>query len=400
MGYDTTLSRDSSEREPLPMKNSAVLVIPVLIFFLALFALVSPAIRASDHADPMSYQTDPNGNITDLFFYPKGDQMILIFNVYPKLTAPKPYDLEPFEYAVHMDLTSPVKFDKEDDRARYGGTVVNPERLHPDVNITIRLNNDATLKDKSFQGLKDPDRIRIFTGVRDDPFIFPRFFKTNVVAMVMSIPMPAFPEGQRDWILWGTTHRDGKQIDHVGRSNRSQQARFDSLNTLPPSEHVPEIMRLMTTWDDRYKFLSGFKEPLPRMAAGLIQYVQQIRKYDVVPDVMIYTNRFPPGFPNGRLLADDVAAQTCQMGDCILQDTSFIEGGWPRQTVNDKPFLDDWPYLAEPWPDRPQQPPPAKSIWPWIFGLLAVNLIVSWSVIEVPRRLLVRWYHRRSRVSS
>jgi hypothetical protein len=116
---------------------------------------------------------------------------------------------------------------------------------------------------------------------------------------------------------------------------------------------------------------------------------------------MIYTNRFPPGFPNGRLLPDDVAALTCATGDCILQELSFVEGGWPRATVNDKPFLDDWPYLAEPWPDTPETPPSTKSIWPYIIGLLLLIVLVSWGVVEIIRRLiLLLWHHWRRKPAA
>ena len=363
---------------------------PLLAILLpALLLLVPAAIRASDHADPLA-PADPDANITDLFFFPKGDQMIVVFDVRRALTAPKPYKLSPYDYVIHMDLTTPLNFDDAGNKARYGGTVVNPERIHEDVNITLHMNDDTSLKDKSFKGLKDTDRIRIFTGVRDDPFIFPRFFKKNIVAMVLSIPMSSFPDGQKDFILWGTTHKDGRQVDHVGRSNRTQQGRFDSLNFLPPSQHVAQTMELMKTWDERFKFFNGINEHLPKAIAALIQTQLQMRKYDLVPDVMIYSNRSPVGFPNGRLLTDDVAAQTCATGDCILQEISFIEGGFPRQTVNDKTFLDDFPYLAEPWPDMPETPPSTASLWPYIIGIVIVFMIVSWAIIEILRRLIMR----------
>lgn len=377
------------------MTRRVVWALPALMLLAALFALAPSFLRASDHADPIVPE-EPESNITDLFFYPRGDQMILILNVRRALTNPRPYDLAPFEYAVHMDLTSPVSFEDAADRGRYGGTIAVPEQLHPDVTITMRLNDDTTLKEISFDGLRDPDRIRTFTGVRDDPFIFPRFFKRNVIAMVLSIPISAFPDGQRDFILWGATYKDGKLIEHDGRSNRTQQGRFDALNTLPPGEHVAEIMRQQGKWNDRFTFLNGFKEWLPKALAALIQTNLQIRKYDLVPDVMIYSNRFPPGFPNGRRLTDDVGALTCQTGDCILQEISFIEGGWPRQTVNDKQFLDDWPYLAEPWPDQPEAPPSTKSIWPYVIGIGLAVLIVSWGVVEIVRRS-IWWLWRRLR---
>jgi hypothetical protein len=169
------------------------------------------------------------------------------------------------------------------------------------------------------------------------------------------------------------------------------------LNTLPPSEHVAEIMRLQEKWNDRFTFLNGFKEWQPKALAALIQTNLQIRKYDLEPDVMIYSNRFPPGFPNGRQLPDDVGALTCQAGDCILQELSFIEGGWPRRTVNDKPFLAEWPYLAEPYPEQPQMAPSQPSIWPWIIGLVILVAILGWAVVEIVRRTVLWLWRRRSR---
>jgi hypothetical protein len=358
-----------------------------------LLLLVPRTARASDHADPAAV-TKPEANITDLFFFPKGDQMILIFNVRRALTNPRPYNFMPYDYEIHMDLTTPVSVDdpkgQEGNRARYGGTVVNPEKIHDDVTITLHLNNDTTLKDKKFTGLKNTDSIRIYTGVRDDPFIFPRFFKKNIVAMVLSIPISSFPDGQRDFILWGTIHKDGKQLDHVGRSSRTQQGRFNDLNFLPPSEHVAKLMELMKTWDGRFQFFNGFNENPPKQIAALIQLQLQMRKYDLVPDVMIYSNRYPVGFPNGRLLTDDVAAQTCATGDCVLQELSFIEGGWPRATKNDKDFLDDFPYLAEPWPESRETPPSTASLWPYVIGTVIILLVLGWIIIE-GLRWLFRW---------
>jgi hypothetical protein len=140
-----------------------------------------------------------------------------------------------------MDLHTGVSIERAEDRARYGGTIMNPQGISPDATIEFRLNDDATLKEKSLQGLKNPEAIRLYTGVRDDPFIFPRFFGTNIIAAVFSIPMTSFPEGQQDFLVWGTSSKDGKQIDHVGRSLRTMLPRFDALNTLPPGQHVEAI---------------------------------------------------------------------------------------------------------------------------------------------------------------
>jgi hypothetical protein len=368
------------------MQRLAVWLLPIALSCAALFT--RSAVQASDHADPL-HLTDPYANITGLFIFPKGDQYVLVFNVRKSLVGPKPYPLSPYDFVVNIDLTTPVSFQSDEDRARYGGTIVAPEKLHPDATITVHLNDDTTLKDITYTGLQGTDRIHTYTGVRDDPFIFPRFFKVNVISMVMSIPMDAFSKGQRDFILWGTTAKDGTQLDHVGRSVRSQLPRFPVLNTSAPKDHVKLLMKEKEFWDDIANFLNGNQEWWSQAIAGILEFTFQIRKYDLAPDVMIYTNRFPAGFPNGRLLTDDVNAIVCTTGDCLLQELSFVEGGWPRAVVNDKPFLDDWPYVAEPWPERAPPVPPTRSIWPYLIGVLLLIAIVNWALIEIIRRLII-----------
>lgn len=372
------------------MKRRAVWCLPVLFLLIAL--LTSSALRASDHADPLNL-TDPNANITGLFIFPKDDQYVLIFNVRRALTNPKPYELSAYEYVVSIDLTTPVTFDSAEDRARYGGTIPLPEKLHPDVTIKVRLNDDTSLKSIAYTGLKDTGRIRTFTGVRDDPFIFPRFFKRNVISMVMSIPKNAFPDGQQDFILWGTTFVNGKVSDRVGRSVRSQLPRFPILNFFEPKDQVEKLTKAKDFLDKVANFFDDKKEWWSQAIAGLLEFTFQFRKYDLAPDVMIFTTRFPPVYPNGRQLADDVNAIACTTGDCLLQELSYIEGGWPRAVVNDKPFLPDFPYLAEPFPDSPERVRTA-SIWLYLLPVLIVFSLLIWGLVEIVWRTL-RWLWRK-----
>jgi hypothetical protein len=351
------------------------------ILSLGLALLLLPAvIHGSDHADPMNLDPkEQEANITGLFFFPDGDQMIAILNIRRSLTAPPPYNLDPFEYDIYMDLHSKVTYDNAEDRARYGGTIANPEGINPDVTIKIRLNNDTTIKEKSYEGLKNLENIILYTGVRDDPFIFPRFFNVNIITMALSIPKSSFPENQQNWLLWATSRRiaDGTQIDHVGRSNRTQLGRFDFLNTLPPNQHVAAIKEKATSREKLQQFLKDCFPPLANLnqLSGLV-----IRHYDYVPDVMVYTNQLPSGFPNGRRLTDDVALLTCQQGDCPLQENAFIDTKqWPRATVNDKPLMDKFPYLAEPWPAKPQAP--AGSCWPYIMEYVVVPVMVVLAIV-------------------
>jgi len=346
-------------------------------------------ITASDHADPVNLK-GPETNITDLFFFPEGDRLILIFNVRRALSSPPPYDLSPYTYEVNIDLTTPVGFTNASELARYGGTVLEPAKLHPDASIRIRLNDDASLKSIEYDKLKDTDQIRTHFAVRDDPFNFPRFYGVNAITMVMSIPRTAFPAGQQDFILWGTTARKGEQIDHVGRSIRTQLPRFGFLNTLKPSEHVPALIHQSELRSNVYNFLKGNTEWWSAAFAELMESTFLLRSYDNQPDVMIYTDRRPVGYPNGRLLTDDVVAQSCAFGDCLLQEISFIEGAFPRQTTNDKPFLTEFPYLAEPWDIKAPPTPPSRSLTPYLIGIAVLLIVLSWGLVQAIRW---GWHH-------
>jgi hypothetical protein len=333
--------------------------------FLSLVLLFFPAaLDSSDHADPVNLpMSELESGITDLFAFPDGDQMIVMLNVRRALTADKgPFNLEPFEYAVKIDVHSEVTFDNAQHRAVYGGTIKKPEGIKEDVTIKIRLKNDATLNSVKYDGLQNTDKIKLATGVFDDPFIFPRFFRRNTIAMILSIPFSSFPDKNRqDWILWGTSTRlkGNVQIDHVGRSNRSQQGRFDFLNILHPSAHVAAIRAHNQTRARIERTLMQYVPPL----VNAYQPLFKIRPYDEFPDVMIYTKRYPIKFPNGRNLEDDVALLTCEQGDCALVEGAVIDSAqWPRAVVNDKKFRKEFPYLAEKWDAKEIAPKPTEPL--------------------------------------
>lgn len=359
--------------------------------------------------------------------------LVVILCVHRALTQTGSLMLEPYTYRIHMDLTSTVSINYGNDMktseqpagsgcgyhppkgarksltvqeatARYGGLVANPEGINDSVEIAIALQNDASLKEIRIHGLKDsenisrgprdPGKISVWTGVRDDPFIFPAFFGTNVVAMVVYIPITSFPQNQENWLIWATSHKGRRQIDHDGRSLRTQNPRFEILNTLPPSRHVAAIE-------------DADKNPSLMRDLGLrfnLQGLAAYRYWDFVPDVMIYSRRYAAGYPNGRLLDDDVAAMLAQFGDTLLLELSYQhpKGGWPRRTTNDKPFfkttedkpaLAEFPYLAEPWPDGP--PPASPTLRPVNEAKLAVIPIALIFVGAVLGLVFARWRYRR-----
>lgn len=402
---------------------------------MALAIIAAGPCFASDHADPTWIANNrQEANLTGLFFFPVGERYVAILDTRPTLTAQPPYKLRPYRFTINIDTHSAVRFPPEPpppapgeppapplrpsaeqqalsgDLARYGGTVADPGAIASDVSFAFVLEDDATVRPENVHitGLKPlpikvfSDRdlwqlrqrpqdyandILVYAGVRDDPFIFPRFFNANIVTMVVSVPKSAFQTTNPDWLLWGVSSfaKSGKQIDHVGRSNRTQLARFDVLNTEPPSRHVRVLRKVAAL---RIKAQDFFKDVL-RPVSNLNQLSGfLLRGYDYAPDVMIFTSRRPPGFPNGRRLEDDVAKITCDWGDCPLQENSYIDARtFPRAVVNDKPFLTQFPYLAEPWPWRPQ--PVVGSPWTWFRAHLL------WPLVAIVTALLALHLYRR-----
>src|SRR5690606_8261260 len=117
----------------------------------------------------------------------------------------------------------------------------------------------------------------------------------------------------------------------------------------------------------------------------------RFRAFDFHPDVMIFSRRFPAGYPNGRVLEDDVAKLACEQGDCQLYELSFTKPVSPaseehsqyvggRPTANDKPFRDRFPYLADPWTHTHPAPPPRLTTRTWVvlslLGLILVGVVL------------------------
>jgi hypothetical protein len=349
----------------------------------------------------------------------EANELVLIVCVRRSLTVSGPFaELEKHTYKIHLDFHSAIEYEKEPaNLVRYGGTVSAVENIKEDATIEFALNPDTTLRSRpvepgdpetpkypKYTGFPRTGNIRSlkfgscanpYTGIHDDPFIFPQFFRTNVIAFVVRIPFDCLPSTKRDCVLWATSERRGRQVDHVGRSQRTQLPRFDLLNTLPPSKHVAALHEST----DSPAFLDDFLRNISTPQFSL-------RHYDYQPDVMYYSRDRKPRYPNGRQLEDDVALLTCLQGDCQLFELSqshprFSMGPAGRPTTNDKEFSNTFPYLADPHPEADPPPPPRGPTSPqfstrnWIILgtaalVLLLLLIVPWLLYRRATRRLRR----------
>jgi hypothetical protein len=394
-----------------------------LAISLALFAFDGKATFASDHADPirLRFFGQPESNLTGLFAFEHKGKLVLALCARPGL-ADKNVDVSKLTFRIHIDTDIPIHFsnrttDDEGRTFRYGGYVTHPENIKEDLSIEFRF-EDLGKKNPFFSaGFGAPIHInpRVTTatdtkidkaaiqkamsswvGLRDDPFILHGFSKTNVIGMVVELPFKAL-NTSGNFLIWGTCHQNGKQVDHVGRSLRTMLPRFDFLNKLHPSQHVNAIRAKHEKPDVVQDLMSTIASPF-----------FGIRHYDFEPDVMYFSrNRWQEqngtdspnindytsvAFPNGRRLTDDVALLMCQRGDCLLFEVSTAEAHADdevRPTTNGpKQFLDRLPYLAAPHREPEVQEVPALKTRTKI--ILSIAAVSVFGVVVLPWWLLSR----------
>jgi hypothetical protein len=281
-----------------------------MIPLFAALALLVPTlpVRASDHGDMGSLTPlgRSDARITDLHAFTRGDKLVLAVCIDP--TIPRtvtqysfPRDLE---LKIAIDRDSPVRFDDPEELRVYGGTIVDPAAIREDVVFTIFFpNGRPQVRATGLAG--GTSRLKVFGGLRDDPFIRGPRIGRNVGAVVIEVPLEDVARKQSTLLLWTTSQVPEMRktsADLAGRSLRSMMAENNAMNQLHPREHFTRL---------------GLR-----------------------PDVMIYDTSRPAAFPNGRELADDVVD--------LVGDPRVLVDDAPFPSANDVPFLTAFPWLSPP----------------------------------------------------
>lgn len=274
--------------------------------------------RAADHGDtPLLIQIGRHdARLTDLHVFTNGDNLVLSLATNPAIPVGLTSYTFPSDLTLRIciDRHSRVSFDDVDAVRLFGGTIERPQGVRPDLEFTITFDESGT-PSWTARGISRGarERVQFFAGLRDDPFINGLRSGRNVGAIVFELPLSDVlgPDDDRRstilvWAKSDVPNVDGRDDEHAGRPLRSQVAGNDDLNGMSPSDH----------W----------------------------MKMGVVPDVVIFDTARSAGFPNGRLLSDDIITILGNDGDPAVFSNPVAEA----PTANDKAFLSSFPYLAEP----------------------------------------------------
>lgn len=285
------------------MAAPALLLVGVAVVHLA---------RAADHDDTNALKAIPrhDGRITDLHAFTVGDRLVISASTNPVIPKSAgsyrfPSDLS---IRIHIDGRSRVTFADPAANQTFGGTIDRPDRIAAQYVFTITFDESGAARLQA-SGVGGPhlEATRFFAGLRDDPFIRGPRRERNVGTVVIDAPLKAFDEEQSTLLIWATTSvpsPSGPIGDLGARALRSQFAESLSLNDYSPAEHYTVL--------------------------------------GVTPDVIIFDTSRAAAYPNGRALTDDVVD--------LVGDSRVLSNDSPFPSSNDRPFLADFPYLADPHP--------------------------------------------------
>jgi hypothetical protein len=319
-------------------------ILVVLIVALSLSPQILPTL-ASDHTDtPLHIDTGrDDARITDFWSFVRQDRLVMIMGINPFLPAEVREYVFPTDvtYRFFIDRNSRVSLNDPVVNAAFGGTVVNPIQIREDITFNVTFDEwnrprvEVVARSAS-ESQRIKERMRIFTGLRAEAFIFAPFVNNNIGAIVIDLPLEVIKmdndydddrnnyryttnnNGDTDTLLlWVTSSVDDFAGPFQELAGRTLYSQFDEklpLNFIHPSQH--------------------------RAALGLN------------PDLIILNTREPSRFPNGRRLQDDIVDKVKDLpapfNDRRAFDLEFDLAGF-HATLNDiAPLPGAFPYLANP----------------------------------------------------
>jgi len=339
--------------------SEPVIVVPIAFFFTVL--LSSPT-YAADHLDSPMVILDPSIDITDVYAFHPGpaqrlDRTVFVMNVNPLSPAGlNPTFSSEAAYEFNVDNTGDAVAD-----LMFRMTFSEPNDLGiQDIQISMGNPTDGLTSVGSgktesnsvipieIDGADGKRPLKLFAGLRDDPFFFDlasfknslsfcqtdpatdTFARTNVSAIVLEVP--TFLLGGPNIGMWASISQPDNgsfvQVDRMGRP---------AINTVLIPSGMKNSFNAGVPADDPAVFGSTVEATLTALGATNPAGLTSI----LLPDVLTVDLSTQTGFLNGRNLADDVidAELALVSGGALTSDC--VDG-------NDVAFSPAFPYLAKP----------------------------------------------------
>ena len=355
-----------------------------------------PVLLAADHREAPLIREDLVADINDVYAFlspTDPDRLVLAMTVNP-FSVPSEnvtYNFSPnVRYVFNIDSDGDAVADAKvmtSFQNQPGGQTFSVELLDGNV-VTGDVTAPTEEPDPNPPVIVEEGDVQAFAGQRDDPFFFDvvgfarflagtggfdgtdGFAGVNVSAIVveLAIDLALLNEddegdegdegddmGQDSAValqIWGSTERrkvtirrgsTGKLQKEVGPFEQIERMGNPAINTALIPAGQQDLFNIGQPQDDATDFAGAIVTSL--MALGTDATNIDILASVAVPDTLKLDPAMPIGYPNGRAPADDVI-------DVLL---FFIFNQTPVSDMvdaNDRPFLDQFPYLAAPHQPR------------------------------------------------
>lgn len=348
-----------------------------------LIAASSSLALAADHREAPVIRSDSAADIADLYVFSTniptslnkdhltGQTVVLAMTVNP-LAVPEEGPTYTFDHNVAYDFNIDLNGNGKPNR------IIRFEFSDPSMGpqeYTVKLPGDV-----SFSGMVTPTSVSdtandpviatgpngetAFAGPRDDPFFFDvvgfqrflggigafdgtdGFAGKNVSAIIIEVPRTTVARGLDSMQVWATTSRQKitsrRRSDlpqHFGQYRQIERMGNPAVNTALITPELKDLYNAGTPANDADVFAPTIVDSLTALGTnaeniGILASV-------AVPDTIKVDFTAPIGYPNGRALHDDVIDTLFFF---IFNQTEVPDG----VDMNDKPFMDSFPYMAPP----------------------------------------------------
>jgi hypothetical protein len=360
------------------------------LFLVATVAMLASAafgslatVSGADHRDSPLNQANPTADINDVYAFRSPENaanLVLAISVNP-LIAPSDNatrgNFDPdVQYQVHVDRNGDLADDALVTIRRTTGPQITIEGLGAPITAQITPPNATAPVITNVSGVK------VFAGLRDDPFFFDltafqqfvanpqapanglrpagggnpsdAFAGTNVLAIVIEAPVTAITGATNansgTIKAWVSTTRNGSRIDRMAipaiNTALIPSAQKDAFNQGSPINDAANYGATARTTIDTLRGAVDklFGPSFPENGGPLGPLSSEQVASALIPDVVTIDFSKPVAFPNGRQLSDDVIDTA--LG--VVLNRGGARGIADGVNANDKAFSNAFPYLADP----------------------------------------------------
>lgn len=344
-----------------------------LVTIVAMVGFGLPLSFASDHREAPHIYADATADITDFYAFLNpndASKLVMVINIngFAATTSPSSYQFSPkVRYIFNIDNDGDAKVDKKV-LVRFGKEDIVSQTMRGYFPGGIVVEGETTRTTQELYEplepviVEGPDGIKMFAGLRDDPFFFDvvasartfsrigtfssaidRFAGLNISALVVELPLEMVSKQNTPLQIWGSTERWNHK-----RARWQQVQRVGNPAVKPVfilDDEMKALFNRTSPHQDKKLFSAAIEQATRGLLGGDDDTVDLVFSM-IVPDTLKLDPSQEIKYPNGRTLDDD--SMDLLFAFNLDKPFVFAPGDLDGVTENDVVNLPHFPYLAPP----------------------------------------------------